>query len=102
MIKIFAVGRPEVPLLEMPDRFRLEVVYFMTPSDHPGSPELSSDEYWIRLEDSKRWLDEGVISIVSPLAAEVTADIELTEYHERWLEWLTAERVEHIRIQREG
>ncbi len=102
MIKIIAVGRPEVQPLEMPDRFRLEVVYFMTPSDHPESPPLSSDEYWIRLEDSQHWLNEGVISIVSPLAAEVTADIELTEYHERWLEWLTTENIEHIRIQREG
>lgn len=100
MIKIVAVGRSDVQPLEMPDRFRLEVVYFMTPSDHPGSPKLDSDEYWIRSEDAQRWLDDGVISIVSPLAAEVTADIELTEYHERWLEWLTTERVEHIQIQR--
>ena len=83
-------------------RFRMEVVYFMTPSDHPGSPKLAADEYWIRFEDAQRCLEEGVVSIVSPLAAEAMADIELTEYHERWLEWLTNEQVEHIRIQRES
>lgn len=100
MIKIIAVGRPEVPPIEMPDRFRLEVVYFMTPGDHPKAPKLSTDEYWIRAEEASQWLDDGVVSIVSPLAAEATADIELTEYHERWLEWLIAENVEHIRVSR--
>jgi len=70
----------------------------MTPGDHPEAPSLAVDEYWIRTVDAQRWLDEGVISIMSPLAAEATADIELTEYHERWLEWLIAHGVEHIRV----
>ena len=101
MLKIIAVERPDVVPLEMPDRFRMEIVYFMTPGDHPDAPTLGPDEYWVRKEDALRWLDEGVVSIVSPLAAEATADIELTEYHERWLEWMVAEGVEHMRLMRE-
>ena len=98
VLTIEAVGRPEVPALEMPDRFRMEVVYFMTPGDQPDAPKLGFDEYWVRMSDAQRWLDEGVVSIVSPLAAESTADIELTDYHERWLDWLIAEKIEHIRL----
>lgn len=101
MLKIVAVDRSEAPPLEMPDRFRMEIVYFMTPGDHPDAPALAEHEYWVRSADAKRWLDEGVVSIVSPLAADATADIELTEYHERWLEWLIAEGVEHMRLIRE-
>lgn len=84
----------------MPDRFRMEIVYFMTPGDHPDSPKLAADEYWIRSADALRWLDEGVVSIVSPLSAEVTADIELTDYHERWLDWMIEEQVEHVGLLR--
>lgn len=99
-MEMIAVGRPDVPALTMPDRFRMEIVYFMTPSDQPGVPTLASDEYWIRLADSKQWLDEGMISIVSPLSAETKAEIELTEYHEKWLEWLLAHQVEHVKLVR--
>lgn len=85
----------------MPDRFRMEIVYFMTPGDRAEAPTLGEHEYWVRSLDAKQWLEEGVVSIVSPLAAEATADIELTEYHERWLEWLLAYQVEHMRLVRQ-
>ncbi|MDZ4849113.1 MAG: hypothetical protein SGI77_07445 [Pirellulaceae bacterium] len=98
MIKIIAVGQPDVPPLDVPDRFRMEVVYFMTPGDHPEAPKLAPDEYWIRSDEARQWLDDGIVSLVSPLAADATADIELTEYHERWLEWLLENNVEHIRL----
>jgi hypothetical protein len=100
VLRIVAVDRPKISPLEMPDRFRMEIVYFMTPGDHPDAPTLAECEYWVRSTDARRWLDEGVVSIVSPLAAEVTADIELTEYHERWLEWLIEHGVEHMRLER--
>ena len=70
----------------------------MTPKDEPGVPELGSNEYWIKLEDAKKWLDEFVVLVVSPLSAEVKAEIELTEDQEAWLEWMVEHEVQHIRV----
>lgn len=89
----------------MPDRFRLEVVYFMTPTTTPkgdpqtGAPNCRENEYWIRSEDAKRWLEEGVFTLVSPLDAESVAEIELSEDQERWLEWLVEHDSCHIRVE---
>lgn len=99
---IHAVTRPDLPPLAMPDRFRLEIVYFMTPSDGDSIPDLPEKEYWIRREDAQRWLDELVVRVISPLAAEAVAEIELSEDHERWLEWMVEHDVEHVRIEMNG
>ena len=99
MMLIHAVTHPDLPPLAMPDRFRMEIVYFMTPGDGDSIPELPEKEYWIRLEDAKRWLDELVVRVISPLAAEAVAEIELSEDHERWLEWMVENEVEHVRIE---
>ena len=94
-----AVDRPDVPPLEMPNRFRLEIVYFMTlPGEHGAPAALGENEYWIDLDEARRWLDELVVYVVSPLDAENKAEIELTEYHEAFLQWLTANNVQHVRL----
>ena len=98
-MKIHAVGRPELPPFEMPARFRTEIVYFITPHGDPGVPPLANDEYWIRLEDARRWLDDLVIRIVSPLDAAAQAEIELREDQEAWLDWLVRNGVEHVRVE---
>lgn len=98
MLQIIAVDKPGLAPLVMPDRFRLEVVYFMTPGDAKGAPALGPNEYWIRKEDSKRWAEDGVVSLVSPLDAESVAEIEVTEEQEKWLDWLVDNEVEHIRL----
>ena len=82
----------------MPARFRTQIAYFMTPSGEHGAPELKPGEYWIRLGDARRWLDDGVVSIISPLDAEAKAEIELTDEQEAWLEWMVANRIEHVRL----
>lgn len=99
MIKIHAVDRPEVLPLTMPDRFKTEVVYFMTPPDQLGIQHAPANHYWINLDDAKRWLDDYVIVVVSPLAADAKAEMELTDYQEEWLEWLLKHQVNHIRIE---
>jgi len=97
-VLVHAVGRSDVEPLEMPDRFRLEVVYFMTPGDHAGAPTLVANEYWIESENIDRWLDDGGFSVVSPLDAETVAEIDLTEDQERWLEWMKKNKLTHIRV----
>ena len=97
-MKIYSVEKPDLSAFEMPDRFRLQIVYFMTPAGDPGVPDLSNDEYWIRLDDAERWLEDFVVSVVSPLDAASRAEFELTEEQEAWLEWLVANQIQHVRI----
>ncbi len=94
-----AVDQPHAPPLECPSRFRTEIVYFVTPPGVRGAPaDLADGEYWIDLDDARRWLDEQVVYVVSPLDAENQAEIELTEYHEAFLEWLLENNVRRVRM----
>ena len=96
---IFPVDQPQVAPLTMPARFRLEVVYFMTPPGNDGVPALGTGEYWIKRENAIKWLDELVVRLVSPLDAASKAEVELTEDQEHWLEWLVANQIQHIRVE---
>ena len=95
---VHAVERPELPPLEMPARFQHDVAYFMTPPGERGAPRLPAGEYWISLDDARRWLAEGVLLLVSPLDSENQAEVEISEEQERWLEWMVANRVERVRL----
>jgi len=99
---IHAVGRPELPPLTMPDRFRTDIAYFITPAGEVGVPPLAPGEYWVRLEDARRWLDDGVLSLVSPLDSENRTEVELSDEQESWLRWMVANSVQQIRIERKG
>ena len=77
----------------------MEITFFMTPAGEGGAPAaLGESEYWINLEDARRWLDDLVVYVVSPLDAENKAEIELTEYHEAFLQWLVTNGVQHVRL----
>lgn len=96
---VHAVDQPQVPPLPVPDRFRTEIVFFMTPPGERGAPATLPDgDYWIDLDEARVWLDEFVVRIVSPLDAQSQAEIELTEYHEAFLQWLLAHGVRHVRL----
>lgn len=96
---VYAVDQPELPPLKMPPRFRLEVVYFMTPAGMGSAPAtLPEGEYWIDRHEAEKWLDELVISLVSPLDANSKAEIELTEEQEEFLQWLVDHKIERVRI----
>jgi hypothetical protein len=98
-VKITATNRPDVPPLEVPERFRMEIVYFMTLPGDKGAPvKMDDGEYWIDLDDAKKWLDEQVIYVVSPLDAENQAEIELTEYHETFLQCVVDNGARHVRV----
>jgi hypothetical protein len=96
-MKIYAVDKPDLPPFEMPDRFRTQIVYFMTPSGMRGAPDLPPGEYWIVPDDARRWLNELVVEVVSPLDAESKAEIELTDEQEAWLQWLVDHQIQHVR-----
>ncbi len=97
-MRVFAVDRPDLPPLEMPERFKHDIAYFMTPSGERGAPSLEAGDYWISLDDAKRWLDEGVLMLVSPLDSENQAEVEISEEQERWLEWLVEHDVQQVRL----
>ena len=96
---VIAADRPDLPPFQMPDRFRHDVAYFMTPSGEQGAPQLAAGEYWIRLEEARKWLEELVVLVVSPLDSTSKAEIELTEEQESWLEWMIENNIQHIRVQ---
>jgi hypothetical protein len=99
LMQVIAVDQPQLPPLRLPDRFRMEIPFFMTPPGDRGAPAaLGENEYWIDLEDARRWLDEMVVYVVSPLDAENQAEIELTEYHEAFLQWLVTHGVNRVRV----
>jgi hypothetical protein len=98
-MKVVAVGQPNVPPLEVPERFRMEIVYFMTLPGDKGAPvKMADGEYWIDLDEAKTWLDEQVVYVVSPLDAENQAEIELTEYHEAFLQWVVDKGARHVKL----
>ena len=99
-MKVIAVGRADVKPVEVPERFRMEIVYFMTLPGERGAPaKLGDNEYWIDLDEAKTWLDEQVVYVVSPLDAENQAEIELTEYHETFLQWVVDNNVNHVKTE---
>lgn len=95
---VHALDQPNVPPLAMPDRFRMEIVFFMTLPGEPGVPPLGEHEYWIDPAEARRWLDQLVVYVVSPLDAENKAEIELTDEHEAFLQWLVTHNVRHVRL----
>jgi hypothetical protein len=99
-MQVVPVDHPNVPPMTMSARFRTEIVYFMTPAGTRGAPAtLGSNEYWITLDDARRWLDDGVVLVVSPLDSASKAEIELSEEHEAWLEWMVRNNIQHVRLE---
>ncbi|HVA46240.1 MAG TPA: hypothetical protein VNH11_07695 [Pirellulales bacterium] len=95
---VHAVGRSDLPAYPMSDRFRHEIAYFMSVPGAAGVPELAAGEYWVALDQTRTWLDEGAILVVSPLDSASRTEVELSEELEGWLEWMAKHQVEHIRI----
>jgi hypothetical protein len=42
--------------------------------------------------------EEGVLRIVSPLDSSTTAELEITEEQEAWLQWVIENEIEQIRL----
>jgi len=98
-MRVIPVGRPELAPFEMPARFKHDIAYFMTPPGERGAPKLPAGEYWISLDEARRWLDEGVLKLVSPLDSENAAEVEISEEQENWLQWMVDHGLEHVRLE---
>jgi hypothetical protein len=94
-----AIDKPDVQPLAMPARFRTDIAYFMTPAGVGGAPKLPAGEYWISLDDARRWLDEGVVEVISPLDSVHSTEFELTEEQENWLRWMVENQIQHVRVE---
>lgn len=97
-IKLVPVDHPEVAPLPITDRLRTQLVYFITPPESPGIPQLGEDEYWIARDDVTRWLIEGVFFLVSPLDTANMTEVELTEEQEALMVWLDRYHIQHVRV----
>ena len=97
-IQVYAVDQPQLPPLSMSDRFRHEITYFMSIPGERGVPNMPPGEYWIGLDNARAWADDGVISLVSPLDSENRTEVELSEEHENWLQWLLDHQIQHVRV----
>ena len=98
-VLVHAVNNPALKPYTMSDRFRHDITYFCTSAGEPGAPaKLGPGEWWVRLDDAKKFLDDGVLRVVSPLDSASSTELELAEDHEAWLEWMVANSVEHVRL----
>lgn len=98
-VRVVSVDRPETAPFILSDRFRTEIAYFMSLPDQAGVPTLAEREYWVAAADARRWLDDGVFRLISPLDTESQAEIELSEEQEEWLEWMVAHGIQRIRLE---
>jgi hypothetical protein len=98
-VRVYAVDRSELPPFEMPDRFRHDITYFVTSPGEAGAPETLPDgQWWVRLADAREMFDAGTIRIVSPLDSNSSAEIELSEEQENWLQWMIENQIELVRL----
>ncbi len=98
-LTVHAVDRPELAPFPMPDRFKYDIAYFMTPSGEHGAPKLERGEYWIALEQAQEWLDDGVVYVISPLDSSKQAEVEISDDQEAWLEWMVKHQLQHVRLE---
>jgi hypothetical protein len=94
-----SVDKPEIAPIEMPARFRTDVAYFMTPAGVRGAPKLAAGEYWISLDEARRWLEEGAVEVISPLDSGHSTEFELTDEQENWLRWIIEHEIQHVRLE---
>ncbi len=96
---LHCLERDGLPPRPISPRLRSQLVYFAT---LPESATAGSDEYWFNLEELGRWLDDGVIELVSPLDTANMTEVELSEEQEALLGWLVKEKVAHVKLEERG
>lgn len=86
------LDRPEVAPWPISPRLRSQLVYFASADANPAEFRFARDEV-------ARWLDDGVIWLVSPLDTANKTEVELSEEQEALLAWLQKEEVGHARVE---
>ena len=96
---LVALDRPELAPREISVRLRSQLVYFALPEGARGVPKLGESEFWFDPDEVNRWVEDGVISLVSPLDTAHMTEVELSEEQESLLLWLSKEKVRHVRAE---
>ncbi len=91
------LDRPGLAPLPITPRLRTQLVYFASPRAAEDAA-LAEHEFFFAEADVEKWLDEGVMYLVSPLDTANMTEVELSEEQEAFLHWLKAERVRHVRL----
>jgi hypothetical protein len=92
------LDHPHVAPLAISSRMRCQLVYFMAAPSAAGMPSLGENEYWFARDEVRKWVDEGVFYLVSPLDSANMTEVELTEEQEALLSWLDKNQIEHVRV----
>jgi hypothetical protein len=96
-INLVALDHPNVKPLAISLRMRGQLVYFMA-APEAGRQALGENEYRFAREEVRKWLDDGVFYLVSPLDSANMTEVELTEEQEIMLNWLDKNEVRHVRV----
>lgn len=96
--QLVPIDRPEVRPCTLSTRLRSQLVYFASAPDAPGVPPLGEAEYFFAADDVAKWLDDGVLYLVSPLDTDNMTEVELSEEQESLLGWLHTNNVQHARV----
>ena len=96
--RLIPLDHPDVPPLAISARMRGQLVYFMAAPSAAGMPALEENEYWFARDEVKKWVDEGVFYLVSPLDSANMTEVELTEEQETLLNWLDKNEIAHVRV----
>lgn len=97
--RLVSLDNPSAPPFALGDRLRSQLVYFLTPPDTPGVPPLAEGDYWFDPAQVDRWLEEGVIELVSPLDTANLTEVEISEEQENLLQWLKDHATRHARVE---
>ncbi len=96
---LVALDRPDLPPREISVRLRSQLVYFSLADCVQGVPKLGESEFWFDPGEVAQWVEDGVISLVSPLDTAHMTEVELSEEQESLLVWLSKEQVRHVRAE---
>ncbi|MHC5541589.1 hypothetical protein ACYOEI_25485 [Singulisphaera rosea] len=96
--ELIPLDRPEVAPRAISPRLRSQLVYFMSSEGAPGVPPLGENEFWFATNEVDKWVEDGVIYLVSPLDTANMTEVELSEEQESFLGWLKDKGVQHVRL----
>ncbi len=96
--KLQPIDHPDLPPHPISPRLRTELVYFASPPETPGIPSLGPDEFFFEKAEVDRILDDGFLSLVSPLDTANMTEVDLNDEQEDLLLWLQKSNVQHVRL----
>lgn len=98
-LSLVPLDRPEVAPRPISPRLRTQLVYFCSAQGAPGVPAVGEHEFYFAEHDVAKWLDDGVMYLVSPLDTANMTEVELSEEQESFLQWLQSRKVHHVRLE---